>query len=181
MRYRRRTNAISALNARIANQRSDAIHKLTTRLAKTHGTVVVESLNVSGMLGQKHIPGARARRRGLSDAAMSELRRQLSYKCGWYGTALVGADVYYPSSRLCRDCGHRNDIGWRTAWTCGACGIRHDRDDNAAINLAHYGEGDVGAVGAPDKSGAERRTQAVRAVGIEATKERSGLTAEIQP
>ncbi len=121
VRYRRRTDAISALNARIANQRSDAIHKLTTRLAKTHGTVVVESLNVSGMLRQKHIPGARARRRGLSDASMSKLRRQLSYKCTWYGSVLIEADAYYPSSRICNGCGVRNEPGWRTAWTCVSC------------------------------------------------------------
>ncbi len=138
VRYRRRTDAISRLNARIANQRSDALHVLTTRLAKTHGTVVVESLNVSGMLAQKHIPGARRRRRDLADASMSEIRRQLTYKCGWYGSQLVEADTMFPSSRLCHACGERNDPGWNRDWTCLACGSRHDRDDNAAINLARY-------------------------------------------
>ena len=139
---------------------------------------MVESLNVSGMMRQKHLPGARIRRRGLSDTLMSQLRRQLSYKCGWYGSVLVEADAYYPSSRICNGCGVRNEPGWRTVWTCVSCGIRHDRDDNAAINLARYCEGNVGAVGAPDKRGAERRT---RAVGIEVSKERSGLTAGFQP
>ena len=138
VRYRRRTDAISRLNAHIANQRSDAIHVLTTRLAKTHDTVVVESLNVSGMLAQKHIPGARRRRRNLADASMSEIRRQLTYKCGWYGSRLVEVDSLFPSSRLCHVCGERNDPGWNNAWTCLACGSRHDRDDNAAINLARY-------------------------------------------
>ena len=115
VRYRRRTDAISILNARIANQRSDAIHKLTTRLAKTHGTVVVESLNVSGMLAQRNIPGARRRRRGLSDASMGELRRQMGYKCGWRGSALVEADPLFPSSRLCHVCGERTGYAWRVA------------------------------------------------------------------
>ena len=181
VRYRRRTYAISAVSARIASQRSDAIHRLTTRLAKAHGTVVVESLSVSGTLGQKHIPGARARRRGLADASMSQLRRQLSYKCTWYGSVLIETDAYYPSSRVCNGCGVRNEPGWRTVWICVSCGIRHDRDDNAAINLALYCEGDMGAVGTPDKRGAERRTRAVRAAGSEATKESSGLPAETQP
>ena len=180
VRYRRRTAAISALNARIASQRSDAIHKVTTRLAKTHGTIVVESLSVSGMMRQKHIPGARVRRRGLWDAAMSELRRQLSYKCAWYGSTLIEADAYYPSSRICNVCGVRDEPGWRTAWTCGACGVRHDRDDNAAINLARYCEGDVGAVGAPDKRGAEYKTRVARAAGCETTKATGGLPAENQ-
>ena len=157
VRYRSRTEAISVLNTRIANQRSDAIHRLTTRLAKTHGTVVVESLNVAGMLEQKHIPGASRRRRDLADASMSEIRRQLTYKCGWYGSELVEADPMFPSSRLCHVCGERNEPGWNTNWSCETCGSRHDRDDNAAINLARYSEGDAGTVGAPDRRGAERK------------------------
>ena len=175
VRHRRRTEAISALNARIANQRSDTMHKLTTHLAKTHGKVVAESLNVSGMLRQKGLFGARRRRRDLSDSSMGELRRQLSYKCGWYGSVLVEADPLYPSSRLCHVCGERNEPGWSATWTCVVCGNRHDRDDNAAINLARYSEGDVGAVGAPDKRGAERETRVVRAAGCEATKTHTGL------
>ena len=181
VRYRRRTQAISRLNARIADQRSDAMHVLTTRLAKTHGTVVVESLNVSGMLAQKHIPGARRRRRNLADASMSEIRRHLTYKCGWYGSRLVEADTMFPSSRLCHVCGERNDPGWDRDWTCLACGSRHDRDDNAAINLARYPEGDVGTVGAPDKRGAERKIRHRRTAGCETTKACAGLPGETQP
>ena len=157
VRYRRRTTAISKLNTRIANRRSHFIHVLTTRLAKTHGMVVVESLNVAGMMAQKHIPGARRRRRDLADTSMSEIRRQLTYKCDWYGSVLVEADRFHPSSRLCSVCGHVNEVGWQTRWTCEACGSRHDRDDNAAINLARYSEGDAGAVGAVDRRGAERK------------------------
>ena len=170
VRHRRRTEAISALNARIANQRGHAMHVLTTRLAKTHGSIVVEDLNVAGMLVQKHIPGARRRRRGLADAGIAELRRQLSYKCIWYGSRLVLADRYHPSSKLCHICGVFNDVGWHERWRCTGCGRPHDRDDNAAANLAHYSEGDVGTVGAPDKRGAERETRVLRAAGDETTK-----------
>ena len=169
VRYRRRSTAISKLNTRIANQRSHSIHILTTRLAKTHGTVVVESLNVAGMLEQKHVPGARRRRRDLADASMSEIRRQLTYKCGWYGSVLIEADPLFASSRLCNVCGERNDPGWNSNWTCVACGSRHDRDDNAAINLARYPEGDAGAVGAVDRRGAERK---IRRGGLLAVKRR---------
>ena len=170
VRYRHRTQAISRLSNRIANQRGHAMHVLTTRLAKTHGSVVVEDLNAAGMLRQKHLPGARGRRRRLSDAGIGELRRQLEYKCGWYGSKLVLAYRYHPSSRLCSACGLVNDIGWREIWKCGGCGVIHQRDDNAAINLARYSEGDVGAVGALDKRGVHVRPVAEWAEDDEATK-----------
>ncbi len=181
VRYRRRTEALSVLNARIANQRVHAMAVLTTRLAKTHGTVVVESLYVSPMLRQKHVGGARRRRRNLADAGMAELRRQLGYKCAWYGSVVVESDTMYPSSRLCHVCGERNDPGWRETWSCAGCGSRHNRDDNAAINLARYSEGDVGTVGALDKRGAEHKPRDFRAAGRETTKVCSGLTGETQP
>ena len=72
---------------------------------------------------------------------MSELRRQLTYKCGWYGSELVEADLLFPSSRLCHQCGARNEPGWATTWNCTVCGRSHDRDHTAAINLARYSEG----------------------------------------
>ena len=178
VRYRRRSDAISRLNNKIANQRGHAMHVLTTRLTKTHGSVVVEDLNVAGMLRQKGLAGARSRRRGLSDAGMGELRRQLEYKCGWYGSRLVLADRYHPSSRLCHVCGLVNDIGWERMWICEGCGAAHQRDDNAAINLARYSEGDVGAVGAPDKRGAYVRPVPGWAKGDEATKADRGVLQE---
>ena len=101
----------SVLNATIGNQRAHAMHLLTTRLAKTHGTLVVESLNVSATLEQKHNPRAKRRRRALSDAGMPELRLQLTYKRGWYGSMLVEANPMYPSSRHCHVCGERNHRG----------------------------------------------------------------------
>lgn len=148
------------------------MHVLTTRLAKTHGSIVVEDLNVAGMLRQKHLPGVRGRRRRLADAGMGELRRQLEYKCGWYGSELVLADRFFPSSRLCCACGLVNDIGWPEIWACEGCGVIHQRDDNAATNLARYQEGDVGAVGAPDKRGVQVRPVAERAEDDETTKAR---------
>ena len=100
-RYRERTTEMSRLHRRVNDVRTHHLHVLTTRLAKTHGRIVVEGLDASGMLRQKGLPGARARRRGLSDSALGTPRRHLSYKTGWYGSQLVVADRWYPSSKTC--------------------------------------------------------------------------------
>ena len=89
--YRQRSTEISRLYRRVNNVRTHHVHGLTTRLAKTHGRVVVEGLDAAGMRRQKGLPGARARPRGLSDAAPGTPRRHLSHKTGWYGSA-HGAD-----------------------------------------------------------------------------------------
>ena len=137
-RYAQVQQNITRLQRRVAGIRGHHVHNLTTRLAKTHGEIVVEGLDAAGMLRQKGLPGARARRRGLSDSALGETRRQLAYKTGWYGSRLVIADRFYPSSKTCHICGHVQDIGWAGHWTCTGCGTAHQRDDNAAVNLARY-------------------------------------------
>ena len=179
VRYRRRTEKISRKQRRVAQVRSNSIHVMTTRLAKIHGEVVVEGMNVAGMMRQKGLPGARKRRRGLSDAAMGEVRRQLRYKVSWYGGELVEANAFFPSSRICSSCGEMGSPGWMEFWTCGVCGVRHQRDENAAVNLARYSEGDVGPVGASDKRGVGVRPPVREAMGVEASKsgaESSGKT-----
>jgi putative transposase len=177
---------ITGLQRRAADIRGHHIHNLTTRLAKTHGEIVVEGLDAAGMLAQKGLPGARARRRGLSDSALGETRRQLVYKTGWYGSRLVVADRWFPSSKTCCACGHGQDIGWAEYWTCAGCGARHQRDDNAAVNLARYedaslpGGSAVGPVGAAVKRRADRKTGPRPAGGVEARKGR-GRKAGKQP
>lgn len=132
-RRRRQTRReLARVHARTANLRRDAIHKLTTALATGHGTVVVEQLNVAGMVRNRRLA------RVLSDAGLAELRRQLSYKTAWYGSRLVVADRFYPSSKTCSACGWVKDkltLGERT-FVCEACGHVIDRDLNAARNLA---------------------------------------------
>jgi putative transposase len=177
--YRETQDRLTRLHRRVAEIRSHHIHTLTTRLAKTHGTIVVEGLDAAGMLCQKGLNGARARRRGLSDAALAEPRRQLRYKTGWYGSRLVEADRFYPSSKTCHQCQHRQEIGWAEHWTCQNCGARHQRDDNAAINLARYETTSaVGPVRAADKRGADRKTEPRPAGGREARKGRRHKPAE---
>jgi putative transposase len=175
-RYTQTSSKIARLHRRVASIRGHHLHVLTTRLAKTHGEIVAEGLDAAAMLRQKGLPGARARRRGLSDSALGETRRQLGYKTGWYGSRLIIADRWYPSSKTCHACGHVQDIGWHEHWTCTGCGTRHQRDDNAAINLARYedtstpGGSAVGPVRAAVKRRAGRKTGPRPAAGDEARK-----------
>jgi len=123
---------LARLHARVANQRRDAMAKLTTRLARGHATVVVEDLNVVGMLGNRRLA------RAIADSGWGELRRQLAYKTAWYGSDLVVADRWYPSSKTCSACGlvrAKLALAERT-FTCEGCGLVLDRDANAARNLA---------------------------------------------
>lgn len=123
---------LSKLHYRISNIRSDFIHKATTELAKTKQVIVIENLNVSGMMKNRHIA------RAVGDIGFYEIRRQLEYKMKWYGGELIVADRFYPSSKLCNVCGYKNDnlkLSDRD-WICPQCGAYLDRDVNAAMNLA---------------------------------------------
>jgi putative transposase len=162
-RYKETAARILRLHAEVAHVRRHNIHVFTTNLAKTHGVIVVEGLDAASLLQQKGLLGARSHRRGLSDAAMGEIRRQLRYKCPWYGSTLVEADRFLPSSKTCHACGHVQTIGWSEHWACDECSSSHQRDDNAAINLARWAS--LGSVGAPVKRGAEHQTESHSAAG----------------
>lgn len=132
---------LARAHAKVAAARRDGLHKLTTRLATTYGTVVVEDLNVTGMTSSAKGSGRRRAKAGLNravlDAAPAELRRQLTYKAVWCGSRLVVADRWYPSSKTCSGCGRQEPslpLAERT-WRC-ECGLVIDRDLNAARNLA---------------------------------------------
>jgi putative transposase len=132
-RWHRAKERVTRAHMRVAAVRNDALHKVTTELAKTHGRIVIEDLRSSA-----HARGVEVHRKAWADAAFGEFRRQLNYKCGWYGSELWIADRWYPSSKTCSACGHINAtlaLADRT-WTCQECGARHDRDENAGINLA---------------------------------------------
>ena len=116
------------------NQRRDAIHKTTTNLARTKQLIVVEDLNVSGMIRNHHLS------RAISDMGWGEFQRQLSYKTKWYGSQLIVADRFFPSTKTCSNCGVIADevpLSKRT-FVCGSCELSIDRDLNAAINLEKY-------------------------------------------
>jgi putative transposase len=140
-RWQRTQARISKTHARAAAVRRDTLHKATTRLAQRHEVIVVEALNASGM---RSAGGSRKRglNRALADAALAQVRRILAYKTTWYGSVLVEADRYYPSSKTCSACGGRKPnltLAERT-YVCEHCGLMIDRDLNAAINLARLGD-----------------------------------------
>lgn len=122
---------LARLYARIANIRADFTHKLTTRICRENQAVVIEDLHVKGMLANGKIA------RAISDVGFGMFRSQIEYKARRYGTQLVVADRWYPSSRLCSICGWKNESLTLKdrEWTCPQCGTTHDRDINAAINL----------------------------------------------
>ena len=114
--------------------RNDNHHKATTAIAKSAGRVVVETLNVSGMVRNRRLS------RAISDAGMSGFLTKLEYKCAWYGAEFVKADRWFASSKLCAHCGWKN--GGLTLsdreWWCGGCGALNERDHNAAMNLSNW-------------------------------------------
>lgn len=154
---------VTKLHYRIANIRKDSLHKLTTYLSKNHTEICVEDLNVNGMSARckpkqdengTYLPNGQAAKSGLNssilDGGFSEFRRQLEYKCKWYGSTLTLIDRFYPSSKTCSGCGNiKKDLKLNDRiYVCENCGLVIDRDLNAAINLrnksASYAESACG-------------------------------------
>ena len=128
--YEKQRLKVAKCHEDIANQRSYFIHNMTTSLVQNYDVIVTEDLNIAGM--KKSNLG-----KSISDASWSEFIRQLEYKSKWYGRTFVKIDRFYPSSQICSSCGHKD--GKKTLdireWTCSSCGVGHDRDLNAAINI----------------------------------------------
>jgi putative transposase len=115
---------------RVANIRKDALHKLTSYIAKNHSVVVIEDLNVAGMLKNHCLA------QSIADVGLGEFRRQLEYKCKWYGAKVVIVDRFFPSSQLCSRCNHQQKMPLHVrTMNCPKCGLSIDRDLNASINL----------------------------------------------
>lgn len=130
--HQKAVRRLARLHYRISNIRKDAIHKATSAvIAKQPGRIVIESLNVKGMLKNHKIAKA------LSDASMSEFLRQIKYKAEWNGIQVIEAPTFFPSSKMCYNCGCVNsDLKLSDRkWICPSCGQIHDRDLNAAKNL----------------------------------------------
>jgi putative transposase len=132
-----RKKAIAKLaiaHKRVSDIRKDNLHKITTSLAKNHSQVVIEDLNVSGMMKNHKLASA------IADCGFFEFKRQLTYKCDWYGSELIIADRWYPSSQICSNCGARQKIPLKErVYKCSSCNKQLDRDLNASINLANFG------------------------------------------
>ena len=156
------------LHARIVNVRNDCHHKATTAIAKSAGRVVVETLNVAGMIRNRRLA------RAIADAGMSGFLVKLEYKCAWYGADFVKADRWFPSSKLYAHCGWHNaalSLGERR-WWCGGCGALNDRDHNAAVNLRIWP-----GLSFPVAGRGDRVSPAVPAVASEASRNLSATAA----
>lgn len=126
---------VAKLHAGVADVREDWLHKLTTSLAARHDRIVIEDLNVRGMVKNHNLAMS------ITDAAFGEFRRMLEYKTKTRGVDLTIADRWFPSSKTCSACGARTKRRMTLdvrAWICETCGANHDRDLNAARNLAAY-------------------------------------------
>jgi putative transposase len=125
---------LGKIHARVAHLRGNLLHGITAELARGYTSVTIEDLNVAGMLQLRSLA------RHISDAAFGQFRAQLEYKAAWYGTQVVVADRWFPSSKTCSGCGTINaDLTLADrVYHCGRCGLVIDRDVNAAVNLARY-------------------------------------------
>lgn len=125
---------------KVSNQRNDFQHKLSKQLILDNDIICIEDLNVKGMVKNHKLA------KGISDCAWGEFVRKLEYKSQFYGKTLVKIDRFYPSSKLCHECGYKNteltlDI---REWTCPKCGAHLDRDINAAKNILNEGLRKIG-------------------------------------
>jgi putative transposase len=124
---------LARLHYRIACQRQDSLHKLTTSLAQRFGTVVIEDLHVKGMVKNHHLA------RAVSDMGFGMFRSMLTYKAEAAGVNVIVVDRWFPSSKMCSQCGVVvDDLPLSQRVFVCACGFVADRDLNAALNLANY-------------------------------------------
>ena len=126
---------IRLIDRTLSNIRHNYINNITKELVKTTPkTIVIEDLNVSGMMKNKHLSKA------VQQQLFYEFRKQLDYKCKMYGIELVIADRFYPSSKTCSCCGNvKKDLKLKDrVYKCNNCGLEIDRDLNASINLSKY-------------------------------------------
>ncbi len=130
-RYKARLK-VAKLHQRIANQRKDFLHKLSTKIISENQVIVLEDLRVKNMLQNHKLAKA------ISEVSWAEFRTMLEYKASWNGREIIIAPSNYASSQLCSQCGYKNidvkNLSIRN-WTCPQCGENHDRDINASINL----------------------------------------------
>lgn len=162
-RWERASARLGKAQGQVADLRRDSTHKLTTALAREYGTIVAEDLNIAGMVRNRRLA------RAISDAGWGEIRRQLDYKTKRNGGRLIVADRWFASSKTCSGCGAVKAkllLSERT-YVCATCGLVTDRDENAALNLARYGEQVIAGSGPEiNGRGADRKTTPVAQVAV---------------
>ncbi|HEV2460464.1 MAG TPA: RNA-guided endonuclease TnpB family protein, partial [Ktedonobacterales bacterium] len=156
---------LGAEHRKVANLRANTLHQLTSRLAKTKSVVVIEDLNVAGMLKNHHLAQA------IGDVGFAEFRRQLTYKAAWYGCRVVVVSRWEPSTKSCSACSwYDADLGLSDrVFRCqnADCGQMIDRDLNAAINLAQLaGSSSESENACGEISAGRRRETAAKLVSV---------------
>jgi putative transposase len=150
---------VAKLHAKVGDRRLDYLHQLSTRLIRENQTVVLEDLNVSGMLKNRKLA------RSIADAGWRQLRILLESKAEQYGREVVVINRWLPTSQVCSTCGHhdgKKDLSIRE-WQCPSCGTVHDRDINAALNILA-----AGLAESRNGRGARHQSTALVAAGCEA-------------
>lgn len=134
--YQKQRIKLARVHEKIKNTRIDNLHKISHQLISENQVIVSEDLSVSNMVKNHNLAKA------ISDCGWYELTRQLTYKADWNGRTYIKIGRYVPSSQTCNVCGYVNkdtkDLSVRE-WICPKCGIKHDRDINAAINILNEG------------------------------------------
>ena len=133
--YQKQKLKVTRLHEKIANQREDFLHQLSTNLIKNHDVICMEDLASRNLMKNHHLA------RAIGDASWTEFVRQLHYKADWYGKKIVTISRWFPSSQLCSSCGVNSEkkaLSIRE-WTCENCGVHHDRDINASLNILKEG------------------------------------------
>ena len=133
--YQKQKLKVARLHEKIAHQRKDFLHQLSTNLIKNHDVICIEDLASRNLMKNHHLA------RAIGDVSWSEFVRQLHYKADWYGKKIVTISRWFPSSQLCSSCGvssGKKGLSIRE-WTCESCGTYHDRDINASLNILKEG------------------------------------------
>ncbi|MFN3381229.1 MAG: RNA-guided endonuclease TnpB family protein [Runella zeae] len=141
--YQKQNLVVAKLHEKVSNQRKDFLHKTSTAIVKQFDTVVMEDLNIVGMVKNKNLS------RSIADVGWSMFENQVRYKCEWYGKNFEQIGRFEPSSKICSSCGqHKGELVLsEREWTCAKCETKHDRDLNAAINIRNFGLSKIFRVG----------------------------------
>lgn len=133
--YQKQRLKVAGLYEKVANQRQDFLNKLSTTLIKNHDVICIEALDIQGMKKNRKLA------KQISDVSWSAFVDKLTYKAEWHNRSLIKVSQWFPSSQLCSACGHidgKKPLIIRE-WLCPACGVHHDRDINASINILNEG------------------------------------------